>query len=103
VSQAFISYSRADKVFVRQLYDALATAKRDTWVDWEGIPLTARWRSEICSGIEAADNFIFVITPESVSSAACQEEIAYAKANNKRLIPIVRRPVAPNDIPKCLA
>jgi hypothetical protein len=40
----FISYSREDQEYVRRLYRALATAHRDAWVDWEGIPPTAEWR-----------------------------------------------------------
>jgi len=54
----FMSYSCTDKEFVRKLHDALAKLNRDTWVDWEGIPLTAKWLKEIYAGIEADDNFV---------------------------------------------
>ncbi|MEH2067781.1 MAG: TIR domain-containing protein [Nostoc sp.] len=89
MSQAFISYSRKDKEFVKRLYEALKQHNREVWVDWEGIPFTADWRKEIYQGIEAADNFIFVISLNSVVSEVCGEEIAHALKHNKRLVPIV--------------
>jgi hypothetical protein len=75
VAQLFISYSRKDKDFVRKIGDALAAQKREVWVDWEDIPLTAEWQREIFANIEAADNFLFIISPESVASANCRKEI----------------------------
>ena len=93
MSDVFISYSRTDKDFVQRLFAALETSGRDAWVDWEDIPFTADWWSEIKSGIEAANTFIFVVTPNSLSSAVCALEVAHAISNNKRLIPIVRATV----------
>jgi len=43
VAQVFISYSRKDKDFAPKLRDALAAQKREAWVDWKDIPLTAQW------------------------------------------------------------
>ena len=65
MADVFISYSRKDKDFVRDLHEALAARERDTWVDWEDIPLTAEWLAEIYAGIEGADAFVFVISPDS--------------------------------------
>ena len=47
----FIPYSRRDQPFVRRLHDRLAKDSRDVWVDWEDIPPTAKWWSEI--GVQA--------------------------------------------------
>ncbi len=93
MTDVFISYSRRDKVFVSRLFDALNPRKRDIWVDWKGIPYSAEWWKEICAGIEAADNFIFVISPESLGSRICNDELAYATKHNKRIIPVVRREI----------
>ena len=46
----------------------------------EGLSLTAEWLKEIYAGIEAADNFVFIIGPESVASSTCLAEIAHARA-----------------------
>jgi hypothetical protein len=94
MSDVFVSYSRKDKDFVRQLHDAFAKLQRQAWVDWQ---------QEIYAGIEGADNFLFVITPDSVVSDACQNEVAHAAKNNKRLIPVLRRSVPAAEIPQELA
>ncbi|NET35192.1 MAG: TIR domain-containing protein [Cyanothece sp. SIO1E1] len=85
----FISYSRRNQEFVRRLHQALAQARQNVWIDWEDIPPTAEWRQEIYQGIEAAHNFVFVISPDSVESAVAQEELAHAIQCCKRLVPIV--------------
>lgn len=84
----FISYSRRDKLFARKLCEALVTNGLRVWVDWENIPATSEWRSEILSGIEKANNFLFIISNTSIKSEVCNEEIAHAIRCNKRLMPI---------------
>jgi WD40 repeat protein len=91
MSQVFISYSRKDTAFVRQLADAFKAEQRDFWVDWEGIPLSAEWWKEIEQGIEQAENFVFILSPDSVASDICRQEIEYALQTSKRIIPIVAR------------
>jgi len=87
----FISYSRKDKNFVQKLHEGLTQSQKDSWVDWEDIPLTADWWAEIQAGIEESDTFVFVISPDSVDSKVCHQEIDHAVQHNKRLIPIVYR------------
>jgi WD40 repeat protein/type II secretory pathway component PulM len=103
LAQVFISYSRTDKDFVHKIGEALAEQKREAWVDWHDIPPTAEWLKEVYAGIEAADNFVFVISPEAVASVTCLKEIAYASANAKRMIPILHREVPDSAIPGALA
>ncbi|MBD2336207.1 TIR domain-containing protein [Calothrix sp. FACHB-156] len=91
MTDVFISYSRRDKEFVVTLQNALKAQNRETWVDWKDIPLTADWWAEIEVGIEATNTFVFVISPDSVVSKVCNQEIEHAVKNNKRLVPIVRR------------
>jgi hypothetical protein len=90
MGDVFLSYSRRDEVFVRRLHAKLAEQKRDIWVDWEDIPLSADWWGQICAGIESSDTFVFIITPASLLSVICHFEIAHARKHNKRLIPIMR-------------
>jgi WD40 repeat protein len=87
----FISYSRKDKPFVERLHKALEAQNRDTWVDWDNIPLSAEWWQEIQRGIEGANTFVFVLSPDSIASKVCTDEIEYAVQHNKRLVPIVHR------------
>lgn len=89
----FISYSRRDKEFVRQLWQALTQANQKTWVDWNDIPPITDWRQEIYLGIETANHFVFILSSHSIASEVCAEELAYAIKQGKRLVPIVRQDI----------
>jgi len=98
MSDLFISYAREDTAFVRCLYDALKERGREAWVDWEGIPPIDKWLDSICSSIERADAFLFVISPDSVESEVCKIEFDQALKQHKRLIPVMHREVGAQTI-----
>jgi hypothetical protein len=58
---------------------------------------------EIYSGIESADTFVFVLSPDSVASEYCARELAHAVANNKRLVPVCCRDVDDTCVPPDVA
>jgi WD40 repeat protein len=91
MTDIFISYSRKDKSFAQSLHAALKAVGREAWIDWQDIPVTADWWQEIQHGVEGADTFVFVISPDSVTSSVCRQEVDHAVLHNKRLIPIVHR------------
>ncbi|MEO0561824.1 MAG: TIR domain-containing protein, partial [Chloroflexota bacterium] len=91
MTDVMISYSRRDGDFVRRLHAGLQERGRDVWVDWQDIPLSADWWQEIAEAIEASNTFVFVVSPDSMGSPICNLEIAHARENNKRLIPILFR------------
>ena len=99
MADLFISYSRHDIQFVRQLHDVLKKQGHDVWVDWQDIPPAAEWLPEIASAIESANSFLFVISPDSVSSEVCRREYRHALDRCKRLIPILRRQAENRAIP----
>ncbi|HVO41786.1 MAG TPA: toll/interleukin-1 receptor domain-containing protein [Aggregatilineales bacterium] len=101
--QVFLSYSRKDQPFVRKLHAALESRGRDAWVDWSDIPPTTEFMDEIRSGIQASDTFIFVLSPDSVASRVCGEEIACALEFKKRLAPVVYRDVDAASVPPEIA
>lgn len=90
---AFISYSRKDKRFARKLKDALETMEVDAWVDWEDIPHGADWREEIRNSIQACDSFVFILSPDSLKSKVCAEELDIAVEMNKKIIPVLYREI----------
>jgi TIR domain/Right handed beta helix region len=94
MSDVFISYSRRDTSFVRRLSDALNTSHYHTWVDWQDIPPTAKFMEEIYSGIEDTSAFIFVLSPDSITSKVCLLELEHAEKYHKKILPLVSRPVA---------
>ena len=96
MSDLFISYSRDDREFVKQLYAAAKEREKEAWVDWQDIEIGEKFWDEIKKGIDGANSFVFVITPTSIEKAAekeqyCQREIDYAVNQGKRIIPLVWR------------
>lgn len=89
MKDVFISYSRQNKAFAQRVFQGLEQNNIDAWVDWEDIPLTSDWMDEIRKGIEGSSAFVFIISPDSVRSDVCSEEVAYAVQNNKRFVPIL--------------
>ena len=68
-------------------------------MDWEGIPPTVDWLKEIEKGIEEADTFLAIVTPDWISSKICLDELDMAVKNGKRLIPVVPIEINWNDAP----
>lgn len=93
---AFISYSTQDSDFVTALRLALELSGKQVWQDVKELELSAEWWEQIKSGILASDNFLFVVSPHSMSSPVCHLELEYARELNKRLI-IVRHKTAQKD------
>ena len=100
LSNVFVSYSRRDADFVRKLDQAFKARGLEVWVDWEDIPLSVKWWDEIQAGIEGANVFIFVISPDSAASEICRQEVTHAVQNQKRVIPILFREVTDPTIQK---
>lgn len=103
MTKVFISYSRKDSEFAKQLAGELEKNKLDFWVDWEGIPPTVDWMKQVQKGIEESDVFLFLLSPDSSKSKICGEEILHAVKNGKRLIPLVVRDVKPEEAPAQLS
>lgn len=99
MSDIFLSYSRRDKEMCRRLFDSFKERGKEVWADFEDIPLTADWWAEIQAGINAADSFVFIISPDSVRSEVCWDEIQHAVNMNKRIIPVLFREVV-EDVDK---
>lgn len=98
-NRVFVSYSRRDLDVAQRLVAALRRHHIDVWIDQEDIPKTAIWREEIAAGIEACDNFVFLISPASIASQPCRDELEHAVGLNKRIIPVICKDVRPADTP----
>lgn len=99
MAKIFVSYSRKNIDFAKRLTGVLQEREMDFWVDWEGIPPTVDWRQQIQKGIEEAGTFLFIMSPDSVKSKVCKEELGIAVKNGKRLIPAVVEDVAWDEAP----
>jgi WD40 repeat protein len=99
MTSLFISYSRKDLESARKLTQPFEGQGLDFWIDWEGIPPTVDWWREIERGIEQADIFLFLLSPDSAGSKVCKQEIEHAAKNGKRLVPVVVRDIKADQAP----
>ena len=95
----FLSYSRRDKPFVERLFNGLSDRGKDVWADFDDIPGAAAWRGELHLGITESDAFVFVISPHSVTSDYCRQEVDQAAALNKRMVPVLFEQVPAAELP----
>ncbi|NEP58888.1 MAG: TIR domain-containing protein, partial [Symploca sp. SIO2G7] len=94
----FISYSRADSDLARKLNDSLQMQGKTTWFDQESIASGTDFQQEINRGIKACDNFLFILSPRSVNSPYCKDEVEYAASLNKRFVTVLHCEVNPADL-----
>lgn len=99
----FICYSRADSDFARKLNDTLQIQNKTTWFDQESIASGTDFEQEIYRGIESANNFLFIISPTSISSSYCAAEVEYAMKLHKRIVTVLYREIGVADIHPGLA
>jgi WD40 repeat protein len=89
----FLSYAREDDAIVERLRAALTARDREVWLDrstglGEGIVPASDWNASALDGIDRSDGFVFVLSPSSLASRPCRDELAHAVAGNKRLLPV---------------
>ena len=100
MADVFISYSRRDSEFVRRLQGELESRGRDVWVDVEGIRDAEVFPEALRRAIESSDAFVFVISPDAVRSPFCTQEVEHALELNKRVVPLLLRPVPDAELPE---
>ncbi|HUK96393.1 MAG TPA: TIR domain-containing protein [Gaiellaceae bacterium] len=100
MADVFVSYSRRDGDFVHRLVDGLAEHGKDVWVDVDGVRDAEVFPAVLRSAVEQCDGFVFVISPDSVASGYCEQEVDHALELNKRIVPLLLRPVADESVPE---
>ncbi|MFF3663445.1 toll/interleukin-1 receptor domain-containing protein [Streptomyces olivochromogenes] len=98
----FLCYSRQDREDVQRLKEQLADKGFNAWIDLSDILPSAKWREAVADGIRRSDALLFVVSPDSVRSEVCAEEIDLAVQYGKRVIPLLHRPVPREDMSKAL-
>ena len=99
----FVSYSRRDSEFVDWLSAALEGGGYDVRRDLDDILPTEKWRQRLKSLIAGTDLFLFVLSPGSVASPACEWEVSIAQSLNKRMAPVLLHPLEDKLPPEALA
>ncbi len=97
--KVFISYSRKDEDFARELLAGLQFAGFEPYLDQHDIAPGEDWEARLGRLLEAADTVVFVISPDAVASERCAWEVERTVALRKRLLPIVWRRVDEAEVP----
>lgn len=98
----FLSYSRRDEEFARELFAGLELCGFDPFIDKEDIAAGEDWELRLSRLIETADTVVFVVSPNSVSSDRCGWEVQRSADLNKRILPVVWRRVEEASTPERL-
>jgi formylglycine-generating enzyme required for sulfatase activity len=85
----FISYARVDKPFCIQIIDTLDV--HETWFD-QRLYAGAHWWKEILRRLDWCEGFVYLLSPESVSSEYCQREYKIAQGLERPIFPVLIHP-----------
>jgi len=91
VKHIFLSYSRKDSTYLRELRDRLIHAGYKPWIDPAPRP-GQDWRFDIDEAIYAADGVLVLLTPNSAESVYVTYEWSLALGMGKRVVPVIFKP-----------
>lgn len=86
----FLSYSRLDLSFVKNLAKDLSDAGYDVWYDLSKIEGGDHWSQEIEDGINQSEVFAIVVTPNSTASEWVEKEYLFASNRGMKIVPLLR-------------
>ena len=99
----FVSYSRDSKDIAAAVADDIKELGHVVWFDHE-LSGGQAWWNEILATVRRSDVFVFILTPQALSSIACTREYGYAAALRKPILPVlVAEDVSTNLLPPALA
>ena len=103
MSTMFLSYSRHSETVVGALVADIESLGHRVWFDKE-VSGGQAWWDQILEQIRRCDVFVLALSPETLSSAACQREHSYAVVLKKPILPVVVADgVAPSLLPPALS
>lgn len=89
----FVCYAHADRDTVLREITALHNEGINLWFD-EGIYGGSEWPEELANAIQTCSSFLFFVSPDSVGSRNCRDEIQYARECRKRVIVVYLKETA---------
>ena len=87
--KVFLSYSRKDDAFAKELLAALELLGFDAYLDTEDIAPGEPWEDRLGNLIRQADTVVFLISPKSLASQHCGWEVEQTARSGKRLVPVI--------------
>src|SRR5262245_41359880 len=101
--KVFISYSRRDSTdFADELVAGLELAGFAPFLDRHDIAAGEEWEARLGGLIAQSDTVVFVVSPEAIKSERCVWEVHRTVGLSKRILPVIHKPVADDDIPEQL-
>lgn len=92
MTNVFISYSTSTnddhKEYIEKFTQFLYEKNIFCWIDRRSNKLGKRWAEQIKDGIEQAENFLFLISSNSMASPMCHLELRMAQAMKKHIIAV---------------
>jgi hypothetical protein len=82
---------------VEQLGQAGVSVWTPNWIE----PGT-NWQVELVQALDQSVTFLFVLSPNSLSSDSCIKELEYANSKKKRIVPIQVDEIDPSAVPEYL-
>ena len=92
MARVFISYSRKDLAFVKQIVADLKNAGFEVWYDVSGLGGGSRWRSEIENALRKSQFVLVVLSPDATASEWVEREFLFASNLKRKIIPLLYRP-----------
>jgi tetratricopeptide (TPR) repeat protein len=89
----FISYAHKDAIRVEEINEILQDAGYDVWYDHELIG-GEEWQIQLEENIKIANAVIYIMSPDSVASKYCEQELEQARRFKKPIIPILIKDVS---------
>ncbi|MEL7314457.1 MAG: toll/interleukin-1 receptor domain-containing protein, partial [Cyanobacteria bacterium J06559_3] len=102
MTQVFLCHAESDRDAFEQIYDSLIRAGLTVWTSWQDIQKGVDFKEAIDLGIEAADNLVYLLSPDSLRSSWCRHEVQYALSLHKRIVPVLVQPIESETIPDSL-
>ena len=88
-AKLFISYSRHDFPFMRDLVRSLREAGMDLWLDVTSLSGGERWNTRIETALKECTHCLVVVSPYSMKSAQVAHEVEVADQHQKQIIPVL--------------
>lgn len=89
----FVSYTRRDQHTVTEVVQSLRAMGHTPWYDRELLQTGGQhWWDNILDNIRSCDAVLYLLSRQSLESLPCQLEVNYARALNRRIVPILIDP-----------
>ena len=88
----FICYAHDERETVVEQIDWLRSQGLTVWFD-EAIEAGSRWSDDLARAVEGCSAFVYFLSPRSVSSRYCLDEVHFALECSRPIVPVEIAPV----------